>query len=258
MIRIYNNSNIGGFDEVKSLIYDTLKGHKVLVIKQLSKLLSGVEKDKDLSILQKYKDFIENELLFTGDKRQYVYDSTIENITWATIAYDPEKSDSYMYSKTRQPLHTDNSWFSDPAQMNFFYMEKQVKVGGETTFYPLNRLIDDLNSDEPQLLDDLKNIEVTISKGEDKYFNKTTIINNDNIFWNYYRTNKSDKKVERMCDHFFKFLEKKESTKSVDIYKMSTDDGFCLNDLTMLHGRLSYKANKKNDRILRQSMWRSF
>ena len=64
MIRIYNNSNIGGFDEVKSLIYDTLKGHKVLVIKQLSKLLSGVVKDKDLSILQKYKDFIENELLF--------------------------------------------------------------------------------------------------------------------------------------------------------------------------------------------------
>ena len=148
--------------------------------------------------------------------------------------------------------------FRSCSNENFLYGKTGTKLAVRPLFYPLNRLIDDLNSDEPELLDDLKYIEVTISKGEDKYFNKTTIINNDNIFWNYYRTNKSDKKVERMCDHFFKFLEKKESTKSVYIYKMSTDDGFCLNDLTMLHGRLSYKANKKNDRILLQSMWRSF
>ena len=130
---------------------------------------------------------------------------------------------------------------------------KLINVG-EDRFYVLGRV---LVEDCGYTLDDLKNIEVTISKGEDKYLNKTTIIKNGNIFWNYYRTNKSAKVVEQMCDRFFKFLEKKESSKSVEIYKMDTDDGFCLNDLTILHGRLSYRANKKNDRILRQSMWRS-
>ena len=257
MLTVYSKAENVNLDELKSLIHETLKGHRILVIKQMSKVLSTIKEYEDLSTLEKYSKFIERELSFTNDKRQYMHDSTMDLITWATIAYDAEKAESYMYSKTKQPFHTDNSWFSDPAEMNFFYMEKQVEIGGEAIFYPLNRLIDDLSSDEPQLLEDLQNIEVTISKGEDEYFNKTTIIKNDNIYWNFYRTIKTDRKVEKMCDHFFKFLEKKETSKSIIVHKMDTDDGFCINDLRVLHGRLSYEANEKNERILRQSMWKN-
>ena len=75
-------------------------------------------------------------------------------------------------------MHTDNAWFSNPFPNEFFYMEKQAINGGENMFYSLDRLIQDLYTDEPQLLDDLQNIEVVISKGNDDVFNKTTIIKN--------------------------------------------------------------------------------
>src|SRR5205814_6664531 len=42
---------------------------------------------------------------------------------WWEISYQPEKATAYAYSKTRQPLHTDNAWFGDPAQINFFIMQ---------------------------------------------------------------------------------------------------------------------------------------
>ena len=48
-----------------------------------------------------------------------------------------------------------------------------------------------------------------------------------------------------MCDTFFKFLEIRENTSSVETYKMDTNDLFCFNDLTLLHGRLQYDGKKE-------------
>ena len=61
-------------------------------------------------------------------------------------------------------------------------MEKQTKIGGENTYYPLNRLKEDLQKDNKSLLDDLMSIPVVISKGDGEYFNETTIIDNNKIF----------------------------------------------------------------------------
>ena len=36
-----------------------------------------------------------------------------------------------------------------------------------------------------------------------KYFNKTTIIRGNMIFWNYYRTIKNDSVIKSMCDIIF-------------------------------------------------------
>ena len=48
-----------------------------------------------------------------------------------------------------------------------------------------------------------------------------------------------------MCNYFFKYLEHKENSKSVEIYKSNEGDVFCFNDLTILHGRLAFTAKKK-------------
>lgn len=246
MIKIYNNLKINNFGEIKTLINETAKGNKVLVIKQLL---------KSFSTLKNFQNFIKDELSYSLDRRHYDFLSNSSLSDWWTIKYDPERDTSYTYSKTKQPLHTDNAWFSNPSQMNFFYMDKQAINGGENMFYSLDRLIQDLYADEPQLLDDLQNIEVVISKGNDEVFNKTTIIKNKKIYWNFYRTNKADKEIKNMCNYFFKYLHKKELSKSVEVYRSETDDAFCFNDLTLLHGRLSYEAKNKNDRVLHQSMW---
>jgi hypothetical protein len=178
---------------------------------------------------------------------------------WWEISYQPDKATAYAYSNTRQPLHTDNAWFADPAEINFFIMQKQAVQGGEQTVYPLSRLIDDLSTEEPTLFRDLTSVRVTIKKGENDYFNQTPVIQlsgEPRVYWNFYRTERPTAEISRMCDAFFAFLEKKESTASVE--KIRCDSGDCLsfNDLRMLHGRTAFVATKARDRVLLHSMWK--
>ena len=231
---------------LKELINSIKSGGNVLVVKNAINFYS----------LVKWERYIKTKLKLAQDRRHYDIDENLVISNWWEIVYDPSRDHSYTYSKTTQPFHNDNSWFSDPAEINFFYMEKQANHGGESIFYPLSRLLEDLMKEEPQLLHDLKNTEVTIRKGS-KYFNRTTILDNDSkIFWNYYRTIKKTNQIRKMCDCFFSFLKAKENSKSIINYRMETGDLFCFNDLSMLHGRLAFKANLKGDRSLFQSMWK--
>ena len=232
--------------DIKHNVLNIHRGGSVLVLKNFIKNHSI----KDLM------DFLVMDLSYQNDMRQFDYNENAVLQDWFKISYNPKKSNVYTHSNTRQPLHTDNSWFSDPAELNFFYMEKQTKIGGENTYYPLNRLKEDLQKDNKSLLDDLMSIPVVISKGDGEYFNETTIIYNNKIFWNFYRTKKTKKHIDTMCNYFFKYLEHKENSKSVEIYKSNEGDVFCFNDLTILHGRLAFTAKKKNERILYQSMWK--
>jgi len=228
-------------------INDSVKdGERIVVVKDAINLFT----------LKRWEKFIKNRLNLKSDRRHYNIDGKLVLDTWWNITYDPEKQHSYTYSKTAQPLHNDNAWFSDPAEINFFFMEKQAFKGGESIFYPIRRILNDLQSEEPQLFDDLQTTIVTIQKGNHEYSNTTSILKDGKIFWNYYRTIKKDNQIRKMCDYFFSFLKMKESSKSIISYRMDSGDILFLNDLTMLHGRLAFEAHSKGDRSLFQSMWR--
>ena len=203
--------------------------------------------------------FLSQQCNLTLDTRQYNLAETIEHSVWWEISYQPEKATAYAHSNTRHPLHNDNSWFADPAEINFFIMEKQASSGGAQSIYALDRLISDLSADDPALLADLTSIEVTIQKGAGEYFNKTPIIKllpEPNIFWNYYRTDKSDIAVKVLCDAFFAYLEKRESTSSVEFLQCNTGDCLCFHDQKVLHGRTAFTATQPFERVLFQSMWK--
>ncbi|ALS99057.1 hypothetical protein AT746_12815 [Lacimicrobium alkaliphilum] len=156
-------------------------------------------------------------------------------------------------------MHTDNAWFADPAEINFFVMQKQAESGGEQTIYPLSRLQEDLLAENRSLYEDLISIPVTIQKGDDEYQNHTPIIvehTQPRIFWNYYRTLRDNKDIDNMCEQFFRFLEKKESSSSVIKLRAESGDCFAFNDSRLLHGRLAFNAQKPRDRVLYQSMWK--
>ena len=193
---------------------------------------------------------------FRNDNRQINIKNNVEKTVWWPIFYNQKKDFVYTHSKTRQPLHNDNAWFSDPAEMVFLIFEKQASQGGKTTIYKIDRILNDLEKYEKNLLADLQCYEVIIKKDDSgKFFNKTTILRNDCIYWNYYRIQKTNKDIKLMCDQFFKFLDAREKTKSVEKVKCKTNDIFCFNDTKMLHGRTSFIARNKNDRIVHQSMW---
>ena len=178
---------------------------------------------------------------------------------WWEISYQPDREIAYAYSKTPQPLHTDNAWFGDPAEINFFIMEKQSPSGGEQTIYPVTRLVEDLAAEERGLLIDLSSIEVVVKKGDNDMWNKTCVIRLESqpkVFWNYYRTEKGSPEVAAMCEAFFNFLMRKTDTNSVERIRCETGDCMSFNDLHMLHGRTAFEAQNPRDRVLLHSMWK--
>lgn len=247
MIKLINEDRLNDLRKIKASILDCLYGDHALVIKDGLNIFS----------LADWEVFFKKDLQLLNDDRQFNLQNNLEKTTWWSIIYDENRDAVYTHSKTRQPLHNDNAWFSDPAELVVLAMERQAVKGGENTIYSVKNLISDLKRDNPTLLEVLKKTEVLIKKdASGKYFNKTTIIKGNQIFWNYYRTIKDDKFISNMCDLFFKYLEAKENTQSILTYKLSTNDILCFNDTKLLHGRLSFSASTLGDRITHQSMWR--
>lgn len=195
----------------------------------------------------------------TLDMRHYSFDEEIALDYWWEISNQPNKAKSYAYSTTPQPFHNDNAWFADPAEINVFFMEKQASSGGEQLIYPVSRLIEDLRGLSLALFDDLTTIPVTIRKGGDDYQNVTPIITLDDggrVYWNYYRTVKTDPIVNDLCERFFVFLKKQENSNSVYSVRCESGDSLAFNDQRLLHARNSFVADQPRDRVLYQSMWR--
>ncbi len=234
---------------IKTLLHELAEAETPVVFKH------GISKmDR-----QQWYRFLEQECELAPDKRHFDSTESLQIRDWWEISYQPEKAQSYAYSSTRQPLHTDNAWFADPADLNFFVMHKQAKTGGEQTIYPLSRLMDDLQSTSPELLRDLTSIPVTIKKGDGAEEHITTIIrpgDSPSIFWNYYRTQKTTAEIEKMCQAFFDFLAEQEKNSAVLTLPSETGDCFVFNDAKLLHGRNAFSASKALDRVLFQSMWR--
>jgi hypothetical protein len=242
------NMQAVSLNEVRNSIYALKHAEEVLVIRG-----GALKFSRD-----QWGEFLKNVCLLTLDRRQYNYHEQLELVDWWEISYQPDKATSYAYSNTRQPLHSDNAWFSDPAEINFFIMEKQASAGGEQTIYRLSRLMEDLSSEQPALFEDLCHTTVIVKKGDGQYFNRTSIIvrgDDPKIFWNYYRTEKPTAEIQSMCDAFFRYLEKKETTSSVERRRSETGDCICFNDQKILHGRAAFTATKPVDRVLLQSMW---
>ncbi|MFG1482365.1 TauD/TfdA family dioxygenase [Halobacteriovorax sp. HFRX-2_2] len=205
-------------------------------------------------------DFLTNNCNLKRDCRQFDADSNFLLTDWWTISYNPEKDYSYAHSKTPQPFHNDNAWFQDPAEINFFIMKKQSQIGGEQKIILVNDFVNFLKENNPILLNSLLTTQVKIKKGTTDNEYNGTILNNSNgefeMHWNYYRTDKSNSKIEQMCDDLFNLLKQLETTKIVQTVRLNTGDGLCIADMKLLHGRNSYHAERKDDRILLQSMWR--
>ena len=75
------------------------------------------------------------------DRRHFNLDSNLETLDWWEITNIQSENQSYAHSTGIQPFHTDNAWFSDPAQINCFYMQKQAKEGGDQLILHLRDLI---------------------------------------------------------------------------------------------------------------------
>ena len=249
---------------MKELYFETIAGSEQIIRDAVIDLESSedvlmIRSGLNILDLQGWYKFLNSHPRLQEDRRHFNFDKDLSIADWWEISYQPEYASSYAYSKTRQPLHCDNAWFDDGAEINFFAMKRQAISGGEQVIYPVSRLLEDLSAIEPGLLNDLLMTQVKIKKGDSGYDHLTTILKDDDstkCYWNFYRTEKKDPFVDKMCDRFFLFLNDQEATSSVYRLHCNTGDCMAFNDSLVLHGREAFEATKPLDRILFQSMWK--
>lgn len=197
---------------------------------------------------------------WTTDLRHLDYKLSLEEALWWEISNDPARADSYAYSTTPQPLHTDNAWFADPAEVNFFLMQRQAREGGAQTIYEVDQLVDDLDRLDPGLLHDLATTDVVITKGKGVEPNRTRILKLGKIpriSWNYYRTVRDSEFVDNLCERLFRFLLEADERGAVKEVRLESGDCLAMADDRVLHGRRAFNVTAAGERNLLQSMWRT-
>jgi hypothetical protein len=176
---------------------------------------------------------------------------------WLEIRYDHDIPDlaAYRHSKNAQPLHTDESYITDPADIMFFYCVNKAEVGGATTFIDGPALVDHLRNYDPELYNDLITKEVCYKKADQ--MRKRPIITFDEngvpmFNYNYYCVSKDETDFNKQLNRrFFEYLEDQVAhSYMVTEVCLSPGESVAWWDEYVLHGRNAFKAEKTNDRFI--------
>lgn len=173
---------------------------------------------------------------------------------WMEVRYDPKFPDAYRHSSNAQPLHTDGSYIPGYPNSTLLACVVNAGVGGETTFLDLPDLITILETENPELLQQLRTVVVPHSRSGDSRI--TRILEGEGkaarIYWNYYCVAKDANTLAReVADKFHEFLgssaEVKRRTLAV---KLGPGDGVLWKDDELLHGRNGFKATQTSERFI--------
>lgn len=149
---------------------------------------------------------------------------------------------SYSFSNTRQPLHTDGSYEKFAPAISFFFCRTTASVGGETIFMPNDLLIDNMPS---SLLDRLSEINVKHFKGSDYKIRPILIFKNNRPSWNwnFFRAEKNEA-TNQLVIEFKEFLDHLEQCHVATTVKLNRGDAVFFWDEDQLHGRNAFMGDR--------------
>ncbi|TWT65051.1 TauD/TfdA family dioxygenase [Allorhodopirellula solitaria] len=176
---------------------------------------------------------------------------------WLEIRYDADIPDvsAYRHSKNAQPLHTDESYIPDPADIMVFYSVNKALKGGATTFVDGPVLVKYLQENASELLERLTTAPVTYRKSEQARTEKIIDIKPDGSIhfnFNYYCIDKNETEPNKTLNqNFFDFLQSYVAHSHM-IEKVTLNPGEAVLwwDELVLHGRTSYEVEKTDDRFI--------
>lgn len=149
-----------------------------------------------------------------------------------------KKSESFSYSNTRQPLHTDGSYESKAPNTTYFFCMKESLYGGSTTFILLEELKKYIEIYDRELLNKIQNTEVIHSKGDD--FKSRPILSDNKLTWNYYRCN--DVPIRNEFHNFLEsYIVGGDLCQSV---KLKFGEALFFKDEELLHGRTAFLGER--------------
>jgi len=249
-MNFYNNLNLRTNDPVESaeMIKETLKNTKVLKVTPewyLGDLRLFYDKLVDYlgPVVNGGEDFTKGGVL-TGER-------------WLEIRYDDDIPDlaAYRHSKNAQPLHTDESYLTNPADIMLFYCVNKAPAGGATTFIDGQVLVDYMKKNAPIMLDDLTSKSICYRKADEARTEKIIDIQDNGkitLNFNYYCIDPNEtEENKKLNKEFFTFLQEYIAhSHLVERVYLNPGESVLWWDQYVLHGRTSYEAKKTNDRYI--------
>lgn len=210
--------------------------------------LSGVDPEYNPPLMRAFYESLSDSLGFVADVDEDASTGGVTGKRWVDIGFDPDKQQYYRHSKNFQPFHNDAAYVPNAPEIAFFYCEKQAPSGGESIFLDATDLIYLATRSDPDLLEKLETVDVEFRKGD--RFRDKPIVTYDNkgplLNWIESRVVAPNK----FTKEFSSFL--------MDCYQgnchytvsLKPGDAVFFHDERVFHGRKSFSAEKKGDRLL--------
>ena len=181
---------------------------------------------------------------------------------WIEVRYDAAIPDdaAYRFSKNAQPLHTDESYLSAPAEVMFMHGLVQAPAGGETTFVDADVLWQQLQALAPALAARLLGRPVRFAKAGDARI--LPIIRPTpaglRLNWNYHCVDPAESpETHALAQDFRQFLLDHVSNTLAELaIQLAPGEAVAWWDDQVLHGRRAFRATATNDRFLLKSGFR--
>lgn len=181
---------------------------------------------------------------------------------WIEVRYDPAVPDgtAYRFGKNAQPLHTDESYLSEPAEVMFMHCLVQAPAGGETTFVDADVLWAHLQAEAPDLAARLLDEPVRFAKADDA--RTQPIIARTpaglRLNWNYHCVDPAETPAHHaLAQEFRQFLQQHISGTAAELaVQLAPGEAVAWWDDQVLHGRRAFTATRTNDRFLLKSGFR--
>jgi len=178
---------------------------------------------------------------------------------WIEVRYDAAVPDdaAYRFSKNAQPLHTDESYLSTPAEVMFMHCLVQAPAGGETTFVDADVLWQQLQQYNPALAARLLGRPVRFAKADDAR-TRPIIARTPaglRLNWNYHCVDPAESaETHRLAEEFRQFLlDHISNTPAETAIQLAPGEAVAWWDDQVLHGRRAFRAAATNDRFLLKS-----
>ncbi|MEM7093783.1 MAG: TauD/TfdA family dioxygenase [Actinomycetota bacterium] len=176
---------------------------------------------------------------------------------WLEIRYDADIPDmaAFRHSKNAQPLHTDESYISDPADVMFFYCVTAAPSGGETIFVSNDVLLQRLREDEPDLLEALLSTDITYAKSTNVRTRPIIRVEGDgqaSLNFNYFCVDREQPAARVDLNQAFHDYLESRIVGSGSILEVGLQPGEAVAwwDHLVLHGRNAFVAHETNDRFI--------
>ena len=174
---------------------------------------------------------------------------------WIDVTFDPEVQNKYRSSKTRQPLHTDDSYIPLAGTITFFYCAAKADIGGATNFIDANTLVECLEMDEEfELLAQLQTTNIKHEKGGS--FKTLPVIRKDEtgwlLNWNWHCVAEDNtSEALDLAQRFHDFLENRiHHSGIVTPVILKPGEAVFFHDERVLHGRYAFFTKAKGGRKL--------